>query len=45
MFVLSFTNQPSGPFRFQGGNNEFVGISSSPESLVRLMEALNENEN
>ena len=38
-----FSNQRPGPHRFQG-NDEFVGISSSHESLVKLMEMLDEVE-
>ena len=44
IFVFSsFSNQPSGPFRFRG-DNQFVGISESQESLIRFVEAQNENE-
>ena len=37
------SSQRPGLYRFQE-NNEFVGISSSHESLVKLMEMLNEVE-
>lgn len=44
IFVFSsFSNQPSGPFKFRG-DNQFVGISGSHESLIRFVEAINENE-
>ena len=44
LYFLPFSSQQSGPYRFQGRNDGFAGVSSSQESLVRLMEALNEVE-
>ena len=44
LYFLPFSSQQSGPYMFQGRNDGFAGVSSSQESLVRFMEALNEVE-
>ena len=45
LFFL-FNNQQNRPgrYRFPGGNDRFPGISASQESLINLIETLDQNE-